>query len=330
LTGNRKTRQDVATIDRSGKLGNVLIPFDRKPASRELLRRAVAIGRHGQGITVLLLFPSSDAMVRNLREDLCENAGGPETRLVQLECGAELANSIVTTAYKINSDLIILAIDDPVLTIHNQAAGEPATLSELVALTSNVPVLALRPDQAIPIAPLAGRRIVVPLDGSSVSRQVLPVAARIARTFKAPVHLITVIDPETALPPAYAYPPSYDACRQDALSALQIEANLVLDESERLMRGAGFTVTSELVLGHTRACLVDAIQPNDVLVMATHGAGACARTRLGSTALRMLREAPVPVVTLRGAIQNNEVGRRIAWDQSINSPAATMSSYGND
>jgi nucleotide-binding universal stress UspA family protein len=309
----------------------VLVPFDGKPHSVEFLHRAIAIGRQAERITVLLLFPTPDPDVQRMYVCLQEAATGPdgylpEIRILQLDLGADLAASIVMTARKLRADLIILAIDDPVLTIHNQAPGEPATLSELVALTSTVAVMALRHHHKDRGSPVGNRRIVVPLDGSSVSRQVLPVAVRMARVLRAPVHLVTVIDPRTALPPAYSYLPTFDAGRQDALSALQIEANSVLDQSERVLREAGFAVTSELILGHTRSCLADAIQPGDVLVMATHGSAARSGTRFGSTALHMLRESPVPVVTLRAAIQNNvQIGRQGAWDPSTSAPAATMS-----
>lgn len=75
------------------------------------------------------------------------------------------------------------------------------SVADRVARTATVPVLILRvPDDTESNIPPEVRRIVVPLDGSDLAAQALPVAAAVSRKLDAPVQVIRAVEPTQSLP----------------------------------------------------------------------------------------------------------------------------------
>jgi nucleotide-binding universal stress UspA family protein len=199
------------------------------------------------------------------------------------------------------------------------------TIGEELALNATIPVMIFRADMGSPISSLLRPdRILVPLDDSNTSGLALPIADKLARLYNVPIHLVTVIDPITALPPAYAYLPSVDLDRHDALEALHGDANQLLNRAEIYLQRLGRRVTSELVTGSTGRCLLGAIRKGDLVVMTTHGKGNASKSRFGSMALRVVRSSPVPVVVLHpGAVgvydnrDHSQWGKKALLDSHI-------------
>lgn len=150
------------------------------------------------------------------------------------------------------------------------------------------------PEAAIPSerAPIRVRHILVPLDFSGASRQALDYAALLAEQFGAKITLIHVV------PPQIVY-----------------EGSMAIPDEAELMAAANNTMTSRAselvpplllknaVVRNGRPCaeIVRFAQEQDVdlIVMTTHGYTGLAHAFLGSTAEKVIRNAPCPVLAVR-------------------------------
>jgi nucleotide-binding universal stress UspA family protein len=61
----------------------------------------------------------------------------------------------------------------------------------------------------------------------------------------------------------------------------------------------GVRVTTEVRAGFADQEILAAVQPGDLLALASHGRGGLGRILLGSVAEKVTREAPVPVLLVR-------------------------------
>ena len=141
------------------------------------------------------------------------------------------------------------------------------------------------------------RAVAVPLDGSKLAEQALPVAAAIARAAGARLRLILIHQ----LPP----PPN-----DKASAKLYVSIGVALRKSQRdyLRRLAkqlgetyGVKVTAVSPTGPVAETLSEWIHDAgaDLVVMTTHGRGAIERALLGSVADRLVRTLEVPIILLR-------------------------------
>lgn len=147
------------------------------------------------------------------------------------------------------------------------------------------------------------RRILVPLDGSRLAEQALAPALRLARRGDGALWLLRV--------PAYS-----DAGIQD-ISEYDLQwvetgpiqtANQAADylrEVKRGLKAAEVPVHAVVVDGNPcRAILNTAVSEDiDLIVMTTHARSGLARLVLGSVACEVMREAPCPVLILRGSLR---------------------------
>lgn len=150
-------------------------------------------------------------------------------------------------------------------------------------------------------------KILVPLDGSDLSRQALEHATVLAQKTGAPVVLLQVIDSESqliaqasglAIEPLSMGEITVDAAR-GAVAAQRAAA-------EENLRGAvaamGSAVKVETVIreGHAGTEIVDAVEELgcDTVVMATHGRTGIRRAILGSVADHVARHTPSASVIL--------------------------------
>jgi nucleotide-binding universal stress UspA family protein len=141
-------------------------------------------------------------------------------------------------------------------------------------------------------------RILVPTDFSEDATAAFQYALELARTFRAHVHLLHVIED-----PVAAGMWSSEVYTTE-IAGLQIK--LVRDAEERLKReippDAG-RVSTEVRSGGATQQILDAARERDadLIVMGTHGRTGVAHVVMGSVAERVLRRAPCPVLTLRAA-----------------------------
>jgi nucleotide-binding universal stress UspA family protein len=143
--------------------------------------------------------------------------------------------------------------------------------------------------------------LLVPLDGSSLAEQALPVAATIAYRGALRLHLVTVFQKIPAFLAALAGSESLpvdaelEQERRDRFTAY------LNSTAEALGTTHGVKATWALLEGDPPATLADHARGKQasLIVMTTHGHGGLRRFWLGSMADRMLRRASVPVLLLR-------------------------------
>lgn len=121
-------------------------------------------------------------------------------------------------------------------------------------------------------------RLLVPLDGSILAYQALPLAATISARTGAEVVLLRVGDEQTG----------GEGCLEHA--------------AERLAGDGVRQVVRDLTGGEPAAAILEAIERHrvDLAVMTTHGRSGLDRLRLGSVAEQVLRRSPCPVLIRRG------------------------------
>ena len=146
------------------------------------------------------------------------------------------------------------------------------------------------------------QRILVPIDGSNVSRLGLDRAIATARLAGAKIRVLHVLDD-------LVFATGFESSRtyfRDVLPHRRIEAQRLLDEALAQVAAAGIaadTVVMECFGCRTADVILDAARswPADLIVIGTHGRRGASRWFFGSDAEEVLRGAPVPVLMVRGS-----------------------------
>jgi nucleotide-binding universal stress UspA family protein len=138
-------------------------------------------------------------------------------------------------------------------------------------------------------------RIVVPLDGSDLAEQAVPVAATLAADLGVPVYLMRMLDMD-ALRATVQAGIHAAAAYMRSQEEIQHYAEEYLAEQVQQLRNRDLTATAEVLNGSPAVTLLDAIRPDDLVVMTTHGRGGIRRWLLGSVADKLVRAAAAPVL----------------------------------
>ena len=146
------------------------------------------------------------------------------------------------------------------------------------------------------------KRILVPVDGSPTSRLGLHEAIGLAAEHDAQLRILNVVDEMILVPTVDTFP---NAGIDEMIESLRTYGCKALDHAAMLAAKRG--VNAECVQLDSGArpvsdvILSDAMNSRtDLIVMGTHGRRGLNRLMLGSDAERVLREAPVPVLLVRG------------------------------
>ncbi|MDP3441841.1 MAG: universal stress protein [Ignavibacteria bacterium] len=144
-------------------------------------------------------------------------------------------------------------------------------------------------------------KILVPIDFSDYSKSALKYAAQIAKFFDASITLVYVVEP--MIYPAdfsmgqVAIPSTDMHLHERAEEELKTLANSVIDSTIKvditIKTGKPFVEINET------AQEIDA----DLIIIATHGHTGVEHILFGSTAEKVVRKAPCPVLTLRNPIK---------------------------
>ncbi len=143
------------------------------------------------------------------------------------------------------------------------------------------------------------KHILVPLDGSSLAEQALPVAARIARATEGIVELLHVSKLHVGYGP---YLVQIESFTEAVLEADIATANLYLNRIAHSKTLEGVKTCKVVIPGlpiraiPTYAQLSEA----DLIVMVSHGYTGFKRWALGSIAQKVIQLSPTPVLILRG------------------------------
>ncbi len=145
------------------------------------------------------------------------------------------------------------------------------------------------------------KKILVPVDGSRTSTLGLQEAIRLAKSCKAKLRLIHVVDESVALQDS-----AYTFGTEDMLGILKKGGEQALKRSLELAAKNGIKPESRLVESFTGS-VADIIVGDakkwraDLIVMGTHGRRGFSHMMLGSDAEMVIRSSPAPVLLVRGS-----------------------------
>ena len=172
---------------------------------------------------------------------------------------------------------------------------------------------------------MSSRIIVVPIDGSQFSRQMVPHLCQICTPERDAMVLLRVGEPSGSLigsPPRLVSlswtTPMYDSPRDieynaHPIYATQIEQNerseleLELEPERQVLEQAGFNVRVEARFGDPAEEIVALAEQlhADMIAMATHGRTGLRQLLMGSVAEQVLRRVDIPVLMLRSFRTSN-------------------------
>jgi len=140
------------------------------------------------------------------------------------------------------------------------------------------------------------KKILVPIDFSGMSKHAFQYALRFAEQFGCEIGLLHVVEPETVIA---GTPLAVDIFAQPEEDTADAEAELAsLTASSRSRR---ISFRSAVRIGHAPNEITKAAKEMDVdlIVIATHGYTSWRHLCIGSTAERVVRTAPCPVLVVR-------------------------------
>ena len=297
----------------------LLVPLDRSPLAEQAIGQAAAIARaaHASVDIVLVHEPlpfagfgdapwnaeewkSEDKYLETIAEEISSGAAVPTTHNVMR---GEPVEMIYIRACDIDADLIVM-------TSHGRTGLSRAWLGSVahgVLRRSVVPVLMLRPIDGKADRKAAHhlfKHILVPLDGSAFSADILSHATALAECSGARVTLLRVVRPVPMVmvdvDMSLGYPPMVPD--QALTDQLVDEANAEIAEAARQIRhGGDANVDAEVVVaGSSAHAIIDFALGHsvDAIAMSTHGRGA-SRLLMGSVADKVVRASGLPMLLIR-------------------------------
>jgi nucleotide-binding universal stress UspA family protein len=179
--------------------------------------------------------------------------------------------------------------------------------AEIVQVTPR-PLLLLRPQESDSLFSMTNfkvasyQNIVVPLDASAFAEQAFDEASELASAMNATLHLVSIVPPPHMLP-IHIHKEKEPQALVRALHQSEIERreHYLAGKAEQF-REQGIRVHTDVASGHPaeeilRFCTQD---EQTLLVMTTHGRSGLRRILLGSVAMKIVQEAHVPVLLVRG------------------------------
>lgn len=270
---------------------SLLVPLDGSPFAEQALTFAIEIAQAARASVRLTLVhqapphkgpdPEDHATktllaLRKGERSYLKAVAARVEELTGTRVTAVTLNGAVPSALRDHIDRT--SVDLLVMTTHGRGGIERAwigSVADALVRSIHVPMLLVRPAEGAPAA--AGFkvfRILIPLDGSALSEQVIPPAVALARLLGAELSLIRLAE----------------------------QANEYLDALAGTLRSEGLQVTTASpVASSVAAGILDLAQDPGVgmIALATHGHGGLRRALLGSVADKIIRASHVPVLVCR-------------------------------
>ncbi len=274
----------------------ILVPLDGSDLAEQALPYAQTLAGSGCQRILLEVGQEGDTDLPAL-----ERHANSDARLET--ANGDPAEQILRVARDLNAGMIVM-------TTHGRGALGRfvfGSVADAVTRRSPVPVFVVHPraeDGSGGSSVI--RRLLVPLDGSARAEEAIPLARDLAEQLHLPIQLISVVDTVSLIPvevvPVVAFDP---AVYEETVTKLDAGATTMMTTLSQRLRDEGFPTDWELRHGSPSAAILDAVQPGDVIVMASHGHGGAKRLLLGSVAEHLIRHGRSPVLLVPAAERPN-------------------------
>lgn len=196
--------------------------------------------------------------------------------LQQTECHvhetatAQVAESIINHAGELEHDLVVMCSHGRGRSLHLLLGS----IAQQVVAGGSIPVVITHPDQTGAPLPFQCARLLVPLDTNPDHEQILPVAADLARTCGAELHLVTVIPQYSSLMGDFR-----DSARTMPATTTRMldlacqEAEQHLTQITTDLNASGIAAAHHLLRGDPAATIAKAAElaSIDLILLASHG-----------------------------------------------------------
>lgn len=313
--GNHGTRVRSESLSEGQELlmyTFILVPFDGSAFGERALPIALALGqRSGARIELVHahernLYPSGapvydprlDEEFRTRMQKELESLADRLRKKTGLAITTRFLEGRVADALR--EYLASSGADLVVMTTHGYGGLSRAWLGSVadhLVRHSNVPILLVRPGAIGASEEPLFRRILVPLDGSSVGEAALDHAVMLGTPGATEYLLLEVVVPRPIA--AYPYPTNLTAADEADLGRRQTEARAYLERVRTEFLSSGFATRCEVV-AHRQVArgILEAARAygTDLIALSTHGRGAVSRLLPGSVADKILRAATTPLL----------------------------------
>ncbi|HET9016236.1 MAG TPA: universal stress protein [Thermomicrobiaceae bacterium] len=291
-----------------GAIETVVVPLDGSdlaeaalPVGRAIAARAGAALRL---VRVLDLGRTAEAQ-RQAEQALWESArrADVEARL-KVRVG-DAAEEILREAAALPAPLVVM-------TTHGRSGLGRwliGSVADRVVRGGTAPVLLLRSGVSLD-GETGTRRLLVPLDGSALAEDALPIAQALARAFGAELHLARVAETTRLfMLTGTTDAPVPDNVMEELVAGLEDDASAYLAGVIERLASAGVAVRAAVLSGVPVDALLTYVDRHaiELVVLATHGRGGFNRLVLGSVAERVLLQGHTPILVVP-PVRSGEVG----------------------
>jgi len=278
----------------------ILVPLDGSEQARSALPYARALAGAKGTIILLTVVPSSEelatenggeplqAALNVVAEEVRTAGQAVETQVL----AGDPAQQIVAAAANGGAEMIVIGS-------HGRGAIDRlihGSVADKVAREATVPVMVVRSAPA-GTGPAMIARLVLPLDGSQLSEESLPLATTLSRQLGVSLNLVRAVNIAEFMPPAVGMGEAipfdvYDQTEEE----LEQDARQYLDGVATKLRGQGLSVETHVLSGPPAAAIAEATRPGDVIVLVSNERTGVMRWLLGSVAEQLVHDDNVPVV----------------------------------
>ncbi len=307
----------------------ILVPLDGSPeAERALPFAETVMDPHGE-IVLLRVARSIDAFAepwpgRQLSDDDLRAIAEEVARRSLLAVAERLRRTVprvrIMVVFGDPADEIIRVaeaeqVEMIVMTTHGHGAAGRAvfgSVADRVARYGSRPTMLVR--ATVPL--VLPDRIVIPLDGSALAEQALPMAKILSKRRGWPVHLVRVVDLDEIVREIWQdrhgdlYRLPKDEAYEEARKRCEARAAAYLAEHAERLRQEGVQADLAVATGTPAFVLLELVKPGDLVVMTSHGYGGLRRWLIGSVAEKLIREAQSPVLIVRARAEPTAEQRR--------------------
>ena len=287
----------------------ILVPYDGSTTSARALPYAAAISKIGEPARIVLLTvlptrqePDSpngtmarqdwERTSRRKLQNAARRLRGMGVGTVDLETrwSVQTDEEIVAAAKEHNASLIVIGT-------HGRSGLSRALLGSTamsVVRESHVPCMLVPPGR--PLRDFKLTRALLPIDGSQISAQALPLAIDLANA-GVQIEVLRVLPPSATMVP-FAVPGAEGYLPVNLIEDLAAAAEEDVKEAiAKLPKGASGTT----LVGSPSLAIIEqaASKKADLIVMTTHARTGLGRVFLGSVADRVIRTAEIPVIVVR-------------------------------